>query len=180
MATYARLQNADSIEVDNIRSVAGAAFTAPNGMNIDTIAEKTAAAGVTIDGLQIKDSFPILTTTTWAPAPGTQNGTFTGITIAFAKYIKAGGICFCSLYFVGTQNTSNSNYLTFTLPITSANLGNDQYAPTGDTENGTAEALGFMIIKNNSTTVQCYRSAQVQFTPGANRYVINSFSYFCV
>lgn len=55
MPTYARLKNADSIEVDYIRSVAGAAMTFPEGLKTDTIAEETAAAGVTIDGVLLKD-----------------------------------------------------------------------------------------------------------------------------
>lgn len=56
MPTWARLKNADSIEVDSIRSVGGAPPDFPNGVQTDTISEITSAAGVTVDGVLLKDS----------------------------------------------------------------------------------------------------------------------------
>lgn len=179
MATYARLQNADSIEVDNVRSVAGTAVTAPNGINTDTIAEVSAAAGVTVDGLQIKDSSVVLISTSWVPVLGTQAGTYTGTVITYAKYFKLGALCFGSVYFVGTLSLP-SNYITFTLPFASANLGNTQYFAGGDFENGSPEAVGLFSIVNNTTECRAYRSILTPWSAGANRYVIGNFFYICV
>ena len=180
MATYARLQNADSIEVNDIRSVAGAATAFSAGLNANVISEITAAAGVTIDGLQIKDSFPVLAWSAggaWVPTISTQANSFSP-TLVYARYIKMGTLCMAQIYFSGTQNTGPSNYLTFTLPFTPAALPNDQISQCYIED--TADS-GHIVMLPSNATARVYKRDKAVWVQGVTtKYVISNFFFNCV
>lgn len=105
-----------------------------NSLSTDTINEHTSATGVTVDGLNIKDSklntdgsvipsnLLAGTGSTWVAQSWTP--TVAGLTIGngtvTAKYTQIGKKVFCSLEIVWGSTTSQSGTITFTLPVTAS------------------------------------------------------------
>jgi len=89
-------------------------------LTTDTISEHTAAAGVTIDGLLIKDGAPVLTT----PAIGNDN---MKLTVAFRAYDSAGtslnNITTTTIGFATEEFDYGSNYNTSTNTFTAPYAG---------------------------------------------------------
>lgn len=126
MATYAKLQNADSIEVVDIRGLSATPPTFTQGLASNTISERTAAAGVTVDGLLIKDSAIAhtgitATWSTWSPSVSCSGSmTFTGITVDTARYIQIGKMVFVTFFITGTVGGTPSSSIFVTTPVTAA------------------------------------------------------------
>lgn len=111
----------------------------------------------------------------WVPSYGTQAGSFGTITTNFARWCNLGGSEFSiKISAIGTLSSASSNYLTFTLPYSTDNIGGDQYVPCY-TFNGATEPVGFFLLVNNSTEVRVYRSASAQWTTGASRGFYGNF-----
>ena len=86
-------------------------------LKVDTVAEKTAAAGVTVDGLLIKDGQFTIPWTDWAPdysAGGSM--TFTSVTTIRARYCQVGKILFFQIRATGTTGGTISATIRCTLP----------------------------------------------------------------
>lgn len=165
MPTYAELQNADSIEVDDIRSTAAGAVDFSQGLKADVIAESSSAAGVTIDGVLLKDSlighsYLSIAPSSWTPSPGAVAGTFTGLSTPYAQEAKVGNLTYCSIRFTATQATADASYWSFTLPRASANLGTDQlmscYIQMNYSTLSNITWFGGLYVVNNSTSARVY------------------------
>jgi hypothetical protein len=110
----------------------------------------------------------------WTPSFGSQAGSYSG-SATFARWHNLDGSTYSVLISAtGTLSTASANYLTFTLPYASENLGGAQYAPCY-TFDGATEADGFFEIVNNSTEVRVYRSASAAWTVGASRAFYGNF-----
>lgn len=169
---------------------------------VNTINEQTAANGVTIDGLNIKDSklntadsvvtanytdgsilpehLVAATGTSWADQSWTP--TFTGFsvdpTIAHARYTTIGKTC--TIWLRATGGTSNATTFTFTLPFTvSANITTDNSFPIRAQDNSVLGATpGLARISASSNVVSLdtnYNSGA--WTASGGKGVICSFSF---
>jgi hypothetical protein len=178
MPTYARPKNADSIEVDDIRSIAGAATGFSAGIKTNTIAEVTANAGVTIDGALIKDgviaqSALSLAFSTWVPTYSASGAmTFTSVTTDNAKYIQMGKLVILFLQAFGTTGGTASTSLEFTLPVTAANVhfGGSAWVNDG------AKIAGVVTFRDVSI-LRVQRFDNANFGLGSGRYINVNMMY---
>lgn len=120
MATYAQLQNADSIEVVDIRAPGPATPAFSQGIKSDTITELTGGVGVTVASLLIKSGkIPNLAFTAWVP-------TFTGFSAdpvgGIYRYFTIGKLCIVFVYQPNT-GTSNSTGFQILAPLQAAATG---------------------------------------------------------
>ena len=120
-------------------AVTAASVNVAGTVTTDTIAEKTAAAGVTIDGLQIKDNYVVgaagkgvkntsLDTTAgelggaWISWTPTWTLTTTTSSTTVAKYIQVGKTVYFRLKFTfGASTAFTGSFPTFSLPVTAKN-----------------------------------------------------------
>ena len=188
---------------DDFRFVANI-FRALSGSTLetDTINETTAASGVTIDGLNIKDS-KLVTADSVVTANYTDgsilpehlvsgNGTswadqawvptFTGFsvapTITHARYTLIGKTCTIWLRALG--GTSNATSFTFELPFTvSANITTGVALPILAQDNGAIGTTpGRADIVASDATVTCYTNYDAgAWTATGTKGVICSFSF---
>ena len=118
------------------------------GYNVDTINERTSGAGVTVDGLLIKDG-AIGVYTDYSP---TVSGGFSSTTVNKASYLKIGKLVVFSFYIDGT---SNADDFTFSIPFP---------AKTYDGEKARYQYFPVSYIKDNSST---YDSGNIYVTGGS-------------
>ncbi len=156
----------------------------------DTIAEKTAAAGVTIDGMQIKDNLVVgasgkgvdntsLNTAAgklgaaWASWTPTLSGRFDDAKwTKTCAYIQIGKTVHWRLKLVASTTTPMSGGSTdalFTLPVTAASgyAGSDQTAWIGGAgfyDNGTAVRGGGVYLSSSSNAIGRIRVHEVSST----------------
>jgi hypothetical protein len=113
--------------------------------------------------------------TTFTPSPTASAGTYTSVTVTYAKYLKIGKLVFIEIAFTGTTSTT-PNFLSFTLPFASANQGQLQ-ASGGFVDMATNE-IGILSVQDNSTTCVIQRSpASGNFANGAGQGLIANFFY---
>jgi hypothetical protein len=174
MPTYARLQNADSIEVDDIRSTGGTATSFSEGLSTDTIAEVTPAAGVTIDGVLLKDSkmahtYLTATWSNWVPAiSGNAGMAVSAVAIAVAKYIEIGDVVLFYLYGTCTVAAPLDAGIIFSLPVAPADVTLQPFL--GYTSNGGALEAVACRFNGSGTDGILVRHAGA-YSAGAGRVV---------
>lgn len=183
MPTYARPKNADSIEVDYIRSTAAAAIILPNGVKVDTVSENTLNAGVTLDGVLLKDSLIAqsaisLAWSNWTPTYfGINSMTFTPVTTNFAKYIQLGNLIIWQLSATGTIGGTLDTAVGFSAPVNFADVTSG-YENCGSGlifDGGDNAAIVFRNALLHSILVKKYNSAN--FSSGSGKNIICSGMY---
>ena len=174
-----RFQVGDKVKFTNstvkyfyIKTVADTLLTLTGGT--DYTVANAAISGIYTSRDDLPYDFP--TAFNYTPTVGTQAGTFTSVSIGVARFRLLGRkVAVLEIYLNGTQGASSSNYLTITLPFTASATSDQGFSVI--TQNGSAEATGYYIVRANTTSVEVYRSAAAQWTAGATRYVIGNLVY---
>lgn len=127
LADYKGPQTAGASVITSDDPLGGTNWMAENhtshALEIDNIDEFTAAAGVNIDGLLIKDSLidkTMLTPTAFAPAiTGSGSMTVTGTVTDYCRYVQVGNMVLLDWKFgTMTLGGTTSDQIIFTLPKT--------------------------------------------------------------
>ena len=133
--------------------------TVDGTLAVDQIVEKTGAAGITLDGVTLKDGNVVLANGkgidfsatagtgtselfddyeegTWTPVVTSSSGTLTTVTVTWATYTKVGNKVFVSTKFVLTDAGTGSGSLSIDgLPYTVASTGSGNAPVMGRTAN---------------------------------------------
>jgi hypothetical protein len=173
MPTYAELVNADSIKVDDVVGLTVAAPTFSNGCKTDTISEETAAAGVTIDGVLLKDS-RIATSvlefnmTSWTPTV-TASGAMTvsAVAVNFAKWGDLGSAIYVVANVIFTLGGTASTDVYLTVPVNIQNIG----APLSMHTNESSNSVTSIGEVYSATQVVARRPSYANWTLGTLRSV---------
>jgi hypothetical protein len=91
--------------------------TLPDTTKVDVISERTAAHGVTIDGLSIKDGQVQIAWTNYNPTYGASPGTISQRTKSYARYSQHGSAVLLHLSLAIDIATANCDYLQISLPV---------------------------------------------------------------
>ena len=166
----------------NTSNIVSDTIEATTEVKTDAVNESTALAGVTVDGVLIKDtslSFDggantldaFESRTSWTPTVDSLGG-FTGTpAILNGYYCRIGPIVFCSCIVTGlTAAATSLNYFRFTVPISTyqgatvtsgggrvvGNVTNERYPENiGDWTSGTSSTAAFEYNSNASEAVSC-------------------------
>ena len=101
-------------------------------------------------------------------------GAYNDVTTRYAKYSRQGKWVRVLCSFHGTT-TATPAYITFNLPVSSANLGATQVS-MGSCQDG-ASVPAFIEVQDNSFACRIYRSDLANFGTGAARGAYCSFTY---
>ena len=160
-------------------------------IKVDTISEKTSAAGVTIDSVLIKDGnvdgIDVSALGTWQDWTPTLTNATQGNGTITARYVQIGKLVVGMFTFTLGSTSAISGDMNITLPVTGATTGFN-LASLSFIENGVKDVKGFPVLtttlcylraqKANTTYVEnAYLSSSVPFTWGTNDNIILGFSY---
>lgn len=116
---------------------------------------------------------------TWTPTTGSQAGTWTLTTLHYSNFVKVGAWCFVSLHYTGAQTVASSNYLTFTLPRTAANLPSANQYVAAEGYTGSASKASYYLLLDNSNEARVYQNDDAQWNTTGTKWVYNNFIYQC-
>jgi len=116
---------------------------------------------------------------TWTPTTGaTGSMTWTGISIAYARYQVSGCICTCAVRIIGTIGGTLSTGLTITLPIAAVNpMGGDQITNMSIFPTASGVEVGHVIIPVGSATATISRNLSANYGAGAGLGISGTFQY---
>jgi len=156
---------------NNLADVLAVAHSDSGAITTDTIAEKTAAAGVTVDGMKIKDSYVVgsatsginnasLSTaagelgsawTAWTPTFTNSGGSCT-VNLTYAKWRRVGKIIHWAVQ-CNVTAASAPGTLSFTVPVNSATANQ---AAGGGREDSATGKFAVALFKGSATAISVY------------------------
>jgi hypothetical protein len=117
----------------------------------------------------------------WSPTIGTQAGSLSSTTVVFANYtLTNDNWCSIILSVTATQNTSNADYWSFTLPVQPA-ATNQVFAVETTASATTGDGHAIISSTSGTGTVQVYPSNRdnVDFVSGGTRSMRVCGTYLC-
>ena len=164
-------------------TLTGNITTSAGALRGDTVSEYTSAAGVTVDGLLIKDNYVVGSATsgvnnaslstaagalgaawqTWAPT--WTNLTAGNGTLDEAQYVQIGKTVFYTLKFTLGSSSSISGSVEFTLPVTQDTAAGDIIGVVKLNDTGTAGYSGYVdFVNTGKGRIQAHKSDATYLT----------------
>lgn len=148
-----------------------------NGQN-PTIGSWFTGTGRTLE-LVYNDGYFIVTESpqywdTFSTTLTPQNGTASGVSWAFAKYMKHNNTCSVQVYVNWTQNTASANFIDIILPIRPSAI---YQTLTCALTTSASIRTGFAVVQSvvGSGTVRCYDYDQNPILTGSKSLVLGGF-----